>query len=182
MSGGAGEGQNWESLLESGKLNQTSPDPKVKEVDAMAFDPFGDPLPVGVGVIPQLDPFGDPLPVRPQGSLADPTYSGPVRILSNDSRTVYKRPEPKMKILKRPDPQQTKIQDCQVPKNVMKTLQQREADYAEARQRILGAEAAESKPTPPSKQNGKKAEGSKKMSNGEVRPKGPDGTKGFHRR
>ena len=65
---------------------------------------------------------------------------------------------------------------------MMKTLQQREADYAEARQRILGAEAAESKPTPPSKQNGKKAEGSKKMSNGEVRPKGPDGTKGFHRR
>ena len=56
-----------------------------------------------------VDPFGDPVEARvgeraPQLDLTDPNYAGPVRIMSNESRTIYKGPaEPKLKILKRPE-------------------------------------------------------------------------------
>ena len=80
-----------------------------------------------------------------------------------------------------------------VPKSSLKSLEQREAEYAEARQRILGNEASPApptKPTPANKQNGRRPTepGIKKhmvTPGGDQRtPKGPDGTKGFqhHRR
>ena len=71
----------------------------------------------------------------------------------------------------------------QTQKNVQKSLEQREAEYAEARLRILG-----NPPPPPTnnnkvKQNNKKAGEGKKNPNGNAAvPKGPDGSKGFQNR
>lgn len=67
----------------------------------------------------------------------------------------------------------------------LKSLQQREAEYAEARQRILGKEAA---PLPDTKQGHKQKKfenggggsgGGRKPLNVDRAPKGPDGTAGF---
>lgn len=175
MSNGTGEGDDWEALLDSGKLDKNLENLKLHNSSNMKVDPFGDALP----------PMG-----RNQGSiplssnLSDPSYSGPVRILTNGSRNQYRKPEPTLKILKRPETQTTRVPEPQTQKNTMKSLEQREAEYAEARQRILGNEAGGAKPSPGQhKQNGKKTDGGRKSVNGDVRtPKGPDGSKGFNNR
>lgn len=166
MSNGTGEGDDWESLLESGNLDKSLAKLKVVEV--------------------KLDPFGDPLPSM-SGSQASLTnaFSGPVKILTNVSRNQYRRPEPTLKILKRPEPENNKALEPQVPKNITKTLEQREAEYAEARQRILGNEPVAAKTNPVKQQNGgggkRLDNAAKKPGNGgnQRTPKGPDGGKGF---
>ena len=50
----------------------------------------------------------EPFTMDTNGSRADPAFSGPVRILTNDSRTQYRKPEPKLMILKRPETQENK--------------------------------------------------------------------------
>lgn len=67
----------------------------------------------------------------------------PVILNEEVSRTQYVHQQPQVKILKRPSA--TKRKDTllmngeKVSKQPIKTLQQREAEYAEARLRILGA-------------------------------------------
>lgn len=57
----------------------------------------------------------------------------------DEYRTQYVAPQPKLKILKRPTSggNQTSIESR--PKPPVKTLQQREQEYAQARLRILGS-------------------------------------------
>lgn len=58
----------------------------------------------------------------------------------DDMRTPYTPPEPTVKILKRPTNDRNSLQSADAkPKAPIKTLQQRELEYAEARLRILGA-------------------------------------------
>lgn len=58
----------------------------------------------------------------------------------NCLRTPYAPPEPTVKILKRPTNEKTNKSPADTrPKVPVKTLQQREQEYAEARLRILGA-------------------------------------------
>lgn len=60
-------------------------------------------------------------------------------------RTQYMPPEPTVKILKRPtnDKNNQQLLAEQKPKAPIKTLQQREQEYAEARLRILGSARSE---------------------------------------
>lgn len=64
-------------------------------------------------------------------------------MLMNDDdciRTQYVPPEPVVKILKRPTNDKNNQQSAEArPKAPIKTLQQREQEYAEARLRILGS-------------------------------------------
>lgn len=64
-------------------------------------------------------------------------------LLLNDDdsmRTPYVPPEPTVKILKRPTNDRNSLQAADAkPKAPIKTLQQREQEYAEARLRILGS-------------------------------------------
>lgn len=64
-------------------------------------------------------------------------------LLMNDDdcmRTQYMPPEPTVKILKRPTNDKSDRQLAEAkPKAPVKTLQQREQEYAEARLRILGS-------------------------------------------
>lgn len=64
-------------------------------------------------------------------------------LLNDDEclRTQYCPPEPTVKILKRPtnDKNNQTLSSEQKPKAPIKTLQQREQEYAEARLRILGS-------------------------------------------
>lgn len=65
------------------------------------------------------------------------------KLLMNDDdcmRTQYVPPEPTVKILKRPTNEKGDRQTADSrPKAPIKTLKQREQEYAEARLRILGA-------------------------------------------
>lgn len=77
------------------------------------------------------------------------SYMGPVIVEDDVARTPYSPPEPQVKILKRPSA--SIKQDNGTPivngerssKQPVKTLQQREAEYAEARLRILGSAKSE---------------------------------------
>lgn len=67
-------------------------------------------------------------------------------LLNDDDciRTQYVPPEPTVKILKRPTNDVNSQQSAeQRPKAPIKTLQQREQEYAEARLRILGSAKSE---------------------------------------
>ncbi|XP_023322796.1 SUZ domain-containing protein 1 [Eurytemora carolleeae] len=165
MTDGIGEGEDWETLLDSGKLDESLSKLKILE---------------------RKDNMKPRIPssqLNNSGTITDPTYSGPVRILTNGYRPEYRSSEPKLKILKRPEPESSKPVETPTQKNVQKSLEQREAEYAEARLRILG-----NPPPPPTnnnkvKQNNKKAGEGKKNPNGNAAvPKGPDGSKGFQNR
>jgi len=144
--GGSSPGSDdWESMLDSGQLDQS---------------------------LDRLSLYGQP---KPQ-----------VKILTDDCRTQYKPPSPKLTILKRPTSQPCKTDTRQ--KAPTKTLEQREADYAQARQRILGKDVTQQQP-----QGGKGKVQVKQKQNppknkdgvavGATRnPKSSDGTKGFSAR
>jgi hypothetical protein len=169
MTDGLGEGEDWETLLDSGKLDESLSKLKVVEKKKKKMDS------------PRIPP---PHPATPaSSSLTDPAFSGPVRILTNGCRTEFRGSEPKLKILKRPDPESNKPTEPPIVKIVQKSLEQREAEYAEARLRILGNPPPPPQPTNNNKpkQNNKKAGDGKKTANAAV-PKGPDGTKGFQNR
>eukprot|EP00088_Acartia_fossae_P020537 TRINITY_DN2210_c0_g1_i8.p1 TRINITY_DN2210_c0_g1~~TRINITY_DN2210_c0_g1_i8.p1 ORF type:complete len:324 (+),score=80.14 TRINITY_DN2210_c0_g1_i8:25-996(+) len=120
-------GDDWENLLDSGELDQKLDQIKIDE---------------SKGSKTAADPFDDEecSQSKTGTNLGDPTFSGPVRILTNDSRLLLRKQEPTMKILKRPEQNPVKQPEPQSQKAAPKSLSQREAEYAEARQRILGSE------------------------------------------
>jgi len=153
MSSGIAEGDDWESMLDSGKLDKKLENLQVVNSSAnLQLDPFGDPhnphTAATAAAAIRMHGSGESL----TRNIGDPAFSGPVRILTNNgARTQYRRPEPTLKILKRPEPDTSKQTESQVPKSSLKTLEQREAEYAEARQRILGnLEPASAPPAPSS--------------------------------
>lgn len=79
----------------------------------------------------------------PLMSAAENSRPFSLLLLNDDDsmRTPYTPPEPTVKILKRPTNDRNSLQfgaDAK-PKAPIKTLQQREQEYAEARLRILGS-------------------------------------------
>jgi len=104
-----------------------------------------------------------------------------VKILTDDCRTQYKPPSPKLTILKRPTSQPTKAPTKTAP---TKTLEQREADYAQARQRILGKDVTQQQQQGKGKVQVKQKQNPQKNKDGVAvgatrNPRGSDGTKGF---
>jgi len=102
-------GDDWESMLDTGKLDESLNKLKVAEKSTTKTQ--------------QQTPF-----------------PGPIRILTNNTRAQYGgATEPKLKILKRPEqPQHLQQSETPIVKSSPKTLEQREQEYAEARERILG--------------------------------------------
>jgi len=107
-----------------------------------------------------------PLVVRVQGEEA--------------GRTQYVPAGPQITILKRPDAGNGARPTPERTRQPAKTLQQREADYAEARQRILGCSGVVEKPPAPERTapptellRNKNAQNVSRL------PRGPDGTAGF---
>jgi len=220
MTDGMG-GDDWETMLDTGKLEASLENLKVvTNVKPRTTAPA---VPLPDFSVPPPDPrlaFPPPTGPRqfyqppPDGGViggrtvpGDPPFSGPIRILSNDTRNRFQhqQQQPQLKILKRPNPPQAAQPDSQYSKSSLKTLEQREAEYAEARERILGKEpfpAAATGNQPPIKQQTNKNKNQKKPVNGvgtaqtftpqEQQPKkgvngsvptprGPDGTNGFQR-
>ncbi|XP_035216299.1 SUZ domain-containing protein 1-like isoform X1 [Stegodyphus dumicola] len=111
----------------------------------------------------------------------EPTFY-PQMQLEDSSRTPY---IPQVKILKRPNDAKTigVISDKSPSRQPVKTLKQREAEYAEARLRILGSAHSEEEEQNVSSLNPVSLALSERKINGEVivmrMPRGPDGTKGF---
>ena len=164
------ESDDWETLLDSGQL-----DANIKKLRILQRP-------------------------KPNSSPAAPT--GPVSVMcSDDPRTQFKSSEPVIKIMKRPDSNSLSNSNGQNrPKVEQKSLKQREQEYAEARQRILGGNESGnggSEDTsinhhqlhhqikspvkytvPPPNIGGKNVNGVARH------PKGPpvDGSKGFHQR
>ena len=115
MNVGEADG-DWESLLDSGQL-----DDNIKKLT----------------ILPRPKP-----PVQ-QSSLSrheDPRREVEVICSEEDGRTPFKPSDPVIKIMKRPDksrsPRGHAVQTK--PRTEQKSLKQREQEYAEARQRILG--------------------------------------------
>uniref|UniRef100_A0A1B6CJC6 SUZ RNA-binding domain-containing n=2 Tax=Clastoptera arizonana TaxID=38151 RepID=A0A1B6CJC6_9HEMI len=117
---------------------------------------------------------------------------GTVMILDDDTRTRYGPSEPTVKILKRP-PLLSGTNglmlngDCSKPKLPVKTLQQRELEYAEARLRILGEARSPEEGSNVDERIQKIQHRIELLRPGEndavLRyPKGPDGTRGFNLR
>ncbi|CAL1280359.1 unnamed protein product [Larinioides sclopetarius] len=111
-------------------------------------------------------------------SSESPLY--PQMKLEDNSRTPYM---PQVKILKRPNDAKTVVMPEKSPSRLPgKTLKQREAEYAEARLRILGSAHSEEEQSS-SNSNSVHLVSSEKRSEAEVivvrLPRGPDGTNGF---
>ncbi|XP_054713274.1 SUZ domain-containing protein 1-like [Uloborus diversus] len=102
--------------------------------------------------------------------------------LEDNSRTPY---VPQVKILKRPNDAKTVgvVNDKSPSRQPVKTLKQREAEYAEARLRILGSAHSEEEEQSVSNSSPVSLVSSDRKSDAEVivirLPHGPDGTKGF---
>ena len=157
------ESDDWESLLDSGQL-----DANIKKLTILQ---------------------------RPKtGSI---TESGapntPVNVIcGDDPRAQFRPTEPVIKIMKRPDI--VKQNNAQVkPKVEQKSLKQREQEYAEAHQRILGQseggeESVSNHTKSPARVTGAQGQGGpggKQTNNGVARPpRGPppDGSRGFSNR
>lgn len=113
--------------------------------------------------------------------LQETKRSSPVMMKEDTNRTLYK---PQLKILKRPDSGGTNSsnnQETTKSKPVHKTLAERQAQYAEARARILGSPSDESN-DPEKSEMPKVIQVEQKLPESVIRlPRGPDenGSKGF---
>ena len=157
------ESDDWESLLDSGQL-----DANIKKLTILQR--------------PQTSTITAPAPVSNQINV----------ICEDDPRAQFKPTEPVIKIMKRPDI--VKQNNAQVkPKAEQKSLKQREQEYAEARQRILGQseggeESVSNQTKSPARLTGAQGQGGpggKQTNNGVARtPRGPppDGSRGFSNR
>ena len=157
------ESDDWESLLDSGQL-----DANIKKLTILQR--------------PQPSTITAPAPVSNQINV----------ICEDDPRAQFKPTEPVIKIMKRPDI--VKQNNAQVkPKVEQKSLKQREQEYAEARQRILGQseggeESVSNQTKSPARVTGAQGQGGpggKQTNNGVARPpRGPppDGSRGFSNR
>ena len=123
----------------------------------------------------ELDASLDKLSVQP-GPTRPYQPQPVVTLFGDDPRTQYRPPDPVIKIMKRPDSGSMSGQNGQnKPRIEQKSLKQREQEYAEARQRILGNDSDSSQTRTPSK-----TVISKNRNKDNARhPKGPDGSKGF---
>ena len=100
----------------------------------------------------RLDANIDKLSIQPGPPRTFHQPPPTVPVFGDDPRTQYKPSEPVIKIMKRPESGSTVAQNGQVkPKIEQKTLKQREQEYAEARQRILGSDLESSQAKTPSK-------------------------------
>ena len=112
MNGSESEG-DWESLLDSGQL-----DDNIKKLTIL------------------------PRPKPPAQSPLSSNEDTRVEVICSEevARTPFKPSDPVIKIMKRPEKSgSTREQNPQCkPKTEQKSLKQREQEYAEARQRILG--------------------------------------------
>jgi len=108
------------------------------------------PLPRGV-LQPMVDPFQDWETMLESGQLDSSLRNldlskppPPIVMVEEEGRTPYRPPEPKLKILKRPEVANNSSRGQEVkPRTEQKSLRQREQEYAEARQRILGSSEGE---------------------------------------
>ena len=154
------ESDDWESLLDSGQL-----DANIKKLTILQ---------------------------RPKsGSITESGAANtPVNVIcGDDPRAQFRPTEPVIKIMKRPDNSASQSNAQVKPKVEQKSLAQREQEYAEARQRILGgSEGAETESVAnqaksPAKVTG--GAGGRTVNNGVARhPRGPtaDGSRGFNNR
>ncbi|XP_034949088.1 SUZ domain-containing protein 1 [Chelonus insularis] len=141
----------------------------------------------------------DSLEERPTTKvIGNSNTNGRMIILGEDSvRSQYVPPKPTVKILKRPQGESRGNGDGQItngdkPKQPIKSLKQREQEYAEARKRILGEEKSpEEKSSHEINKihqkfiNDQSASSSPTQSNNSQNrvlrmPLGPDGTRGFN--
>lgn len=87
--------------------------------------------------------------MRKEQEMAAARQNG-LSILSNNGDDfrprILQRPKPTVTILKRPDSSPA-LSSSQSQKPQIKTLEQREKEYAEARLRILGSAVSEESPT-----------------------------------
>jgi len=117
MNGSESEG-DWESLLDSGQL-----DDNIKKLT----------------ILPR------PKPPTQQSSLSGERDTRVEVICSEEeARTPFKPADPVIKIMKRPEKSisgRDEKPQCR-PRTEQKSLKQREQEYAEARQRILGSDDA----------------------------------------
>jgi len=143
------DSEDWESRLDSGELEAS--------LDKLSIQPTG----------------------PAQTFLAQPLHQQSLSLYGDDPRTQYRPPEPVIKIMKRPDSGTISSQNGQArPRVEQKSLKQREQEYAEARQRILGNDSDSTTAKTPSKSVISKNK--KDTANNTARhPKGPDGSKGF---
>ncbi|XP_026461859.1 SUZ domain-containing protein 1-like [Ctenocephalides felis] len=146
--------------------------------------------------------------INGDSKITEMTNVGPLKmILMGDDAYRTHPPEPTVKILKRPSksPHSAIIQESK-PRAPIKTLQQREQEYAEARLRILGSAKSPEEINEPSV-NGSQSKSEITMSNDNStrnsqwnnhnhiqfsatksqecivrQPTGPDGTNGFNMR
>lgn len=111
----------------------------------------------------------------------------PVRtaiVIQDDSLPAA--PPPQIRILKRPSNNGTAVASSARPSQQMKSLAQREAEYAEARRRILGSASSDDTPQDnpsqdrPARVNAQQPSEPVRPNNHVIRqPTGPDGTSGF---
>ena len=134
----------------------------------------------------QLDANIKKLTILQRPKPSDNTVTQPPMtvLCDDDPRTQFKPTEPVIKIMKRPDKAGPNANGQVKPKVEQKSLKQREQEYAEARQRILGSEAASDSCDETNRSPAKTLQGpGAKNLNGVARiPKGPDGSKGFQNR
>lgn len=105
-----------------------------------------------------------------------------VRVQGEEAgRTQYVPAGPQITILKRPDQAgRERRGEQERSRQPTKTLQQREADYAEARQRILGSSGIVEKTQAPEKSAPVELLRNKQQAQAVSRlPRGPDGSPGF---
>ncbi|XP_046744742.1 SUZ domain-containing protein 1-like isoform X1 [Diprion similis] len=161
--------ESWEEMEESGVLD--------KKLKALKLNP--------------LEGLDDVEPQSRHSLTGTENSNTRMIILGEDGmRTQYVPPKPTVKILKRPARHSQGSGDGPLlngdgkPKQPIKSLKQREQEYAEARKRILGEEKSPEEklvcevnriqPKPPS------PPGSNLPANVLRMPIGPDGTRGFH--
>ena len=122
---------------------------------------------------------------RPRSSVTSGVSSGGVRVeCSDDPRTQYRPAEPVIKIMKRPEKPAHDNNGSVKPRVEQKSLKQREQEYAEARQRILGSDVVESEESRHTPVRTCPPPASKHLNSVSRPPRGPtsDGSKGFQHR
>lgn len=187
--------EDWESMLDSGQLDKS-----LEQLALSSSRSSCQPLPPQAAAASDRPASANSSSVAARQMLDDPFFGGPVRILTHDgsaARTQYRPPEPQLKILKRPTseigPAKKAADNQSGPKVSQKSLKQREAEYAEARLRILGSQQPQTENKPANNNNGQKIvtingqqqqqrgnNGQQRNGNAQPRPpRGPDGSRGF---
>ncbi|OXU26054.1 hypothetical protein TSAR_003865 [Trichomalopsis sarcophagae] len=170
--------ESWEEMEESGTFCCSSLNPTEDCLSSL---------------LQALDEKLKALEVNPTDGLEDESRNKDrnsdtrIIILGDETMRSQYAPKPTVKILKRPDRNSQgdgPLLNGDKPKQPIKSLKQREQEYAEARRRILGEEKSPEEKIIPevNRIQGKPlvAGGSNLPTNITRMPTGPDGTKGFN--